>query len=66
MSIPKEFKRIADELDKLSIEIARRAFACQDGTDKEEMAKLSDEIFSIQSKLRYELYNDATYFFDED
>lgn len=66
MSIPKEFKRIADELNKLSTEIARRAFACQDRADKEEMAKLSDEIFSIQSKLRYELYNDATYFFDED
>lgn len=66
MSIPKEFKRIADELDKLSTEIARRAIASQDGADKEEMAKLSDEIFSIQSKLRYELYNDATYFFDED
>lgn len=66
MNIPKEFKRIADELDRLSTEIARRAIASPDGADKEEMAKLSDDIFSIQSKLRYELYNDATYFFDED
>lgn len=65
MNIPKEIRRIADELDKLSSEIAKQAIATADLAEKEGLADLSDGISSLQSKLRTQYYWDATYFFDE-
>lgn len=65
MNIPKEIRRIADELDKLSSEIAKQAIATADLAEKEGLADLSDDISSLQSKLRTQYYWDATYFFDE-
>ena len=56
MNIPKEIRRIADELDKLFSEIAKQAIATADLAEKEGMADLSDDISSLQSKLRTQYY----------
>lgn len=66
MNIEKEIIRIADEIEKVSIECGRRAHCEADAETKEGMQALSDALFSVQSVFRYNYRWDAKNFFDED
>lgn len=54
--VPKKIKEIADQIEKLSITVGNLKKFAENEDDAVAMQNLSDNLFSIQSKMRYEYY----------
>ena len=54
--IAQKIKKLADQMEQLSIDVARRKQGVINQDDLEDIQELSDRLFAKQSELRYDDY----------
>lgn len=62
-NIAQKIESLANQIEQLSIEVARIKKTTADSNDIKKLQELSDKLFHIQSEMRYKCYP-LTYYID--